>query len=111
MTVEFQLAGQHFMALNGGPTYRLTEAFSLMVNVDTQQEVDTLWSKLTANGGEESRCGWLKDAYGLSWQIIPTQFAEIMRSGNAEGTQRAFKAMMTMRKLVIADLLKAYEGR
>src|SRR4029079_9387392 len=106
-----QLAGQRFVALNGGPARNFTEAFSLMVSVDTQQERDTLWARLTENGGEESRCGWLKDPSGVSWQIIPARFGEIMASGNPEGTQRAFKAMMSRRKLIIADLVKAYEGR
>ena len=111
MTVEFLLAGQHFMALNGGPGRPFTEAISLMVSAENQDEVDMLWSKLTANGGEESMCGWLKDRFGLSWQIIPERFSEIMREGDPTKTPRVFQAMMTMRKFDIAQIEKAYAGR
>ncbi|MFT3926834.1 MAG: VOC family protein [Myxococcales bacterium] len=111
MTVDFLLAGQHFMALNGGPGRPFTEAISLMVSAENQDEVDMLWNKLTANGGQESRCGWLKDPYGLSWQIIPARFGEIMREGDPERTPRVFQAMMTMTKLDVAQLEKAYRGR
>jgi predicted 3-demethylubiquinone-9 3-methyltransferase (glyoxalase superfamily) len=111
MTVEFLLAGQHFMALNGGPSRNFTEAISLMVSAENQEEVDTLWSALTANGGQESMCGWLKDRFGLSWQIVPARFTEIIREGDPQRTPRVFQAMMTMKKFDIAQLEKAYAGR
>jgi predicted 3-demethylubiquinone-9 3-methyltransferase (glyoxalase superfamily) len=110
MVVELQLAGQKLMALNGGPVYKLNEAFSLLVNARDQEEVDRLWFKLTANGGREDACGWLKDRFGLSWQIIPTRFSEMMRDPDPKRTQRVFAAMMKMKKLDIAQLEKAYEG-
>jgi predicted 3-demethylubiquinone-9 3-methyltransferase (glyoxalase superfamily) len=109
MTVEFQLAGQHFMSLNGGPSHKFTEAISLMVHASSQQEVDTLWSKLTANGGEESYCGWLKDRYGLSWQIVPTRFMQMIQDPDQVRVGRVFEAMMKMRKFDIPTLEKAYE--
>lgn len=108
MVAEFQLAGQHFMAINGGPIYKLSEAFSLMVHARDQHEVDTLWSKLTANGGQESQCGWLKDPFGLSWQIIPTRFSEMARDPDPARAGRVFQAMMKMRKFDIAELERAY---
>lgn len=111
MVVEFQLAGQSFMAINGGPIFKLSEAFSLMVHAADQDEVDRLWSQLTANGGEESRCGWLKDRFGLSWQIIPKRFGEMMRDSDTARLQRVMKAMMTMNKLDLARLEAAYAGR
>jgi predicted 3-demethylubiquinone-9 3-methyltransferase (glyoxalase superfamily) len=110
MTAEFLLAGQHFMALNGGPHHKFTEAVSLMVSADDQDEVDMLWAKLTANGGQESHCGWLKDPYGLSWQIVPRRFSEIMREGDPTRMPRVFQAMMTMKKFDIAELERAYRG-
>jgi predicted 3-demethylubiquinone-9 3-methyltransferase (glyoxalase superfamily) len=111
MVAEFKLAGQHFMALNGGPIFKLNEAASLLVRARDQDEVDMLWSKLTANGGQESRCGWLKDRYGLSWQIIPTRFMEMVQDPDGKRTQRVFAAMMTMTKFDIAALEKAYATR
>jgi predicted 3-demethylubiquinone-9 3-methyltransferase (glyoxalase superfamily) len=111
MVVEFQLAGQKFMALNGGPSHKLSEAFSLLVNARDQDEVDRLWSKLTADGGREDACGWLKDRFGLSWQIIPTRFSEMIKDPDPKRTQRVFAAMMTMKKFDIAQLERAYEGR
>ncbi len=108
MVVEFQLAGQRFQALNGGPHFKFTEAISLLVDCDSQEEVDTLWSKLTANGGQESQCGWLKDRYGLSWQIVPSRFMEMMRDKDPKRTQRVMQAMMTMKKFDIARLEQAY---
>ncbi len=107
MTVEFQLAGQRFLALNGGPVFKFTEAISLLVNCDSQEEIDTLWSKLTANGGQESQCGWLKDKYGLSWQIIPTEFPSMLQ-GDPQRSQRVMAAMMQMKKFDIARLKEAY---
>jgi len=111
MTAQFELEGQQFMALNGGPIYKFTEAISLMVSAENQDEVDTLWSKLTANGGQESMCGWLKDPYGLSWQIVPERFSEIMREGDPTRTPRVMQAMMTMKKFDVAKIEKAYAGR
>lgn len=107
MVVEFELAGQKFQALNGGPIFKFTEAVSLMVHCDSQEEVDTLWSKLTANGGQESQCGWLKDRFGLSWQIVPKRFMELMQDKDPKRVQRVVQAMMTMKKLDIARLEQA----
>ncbi len=108
MVVEFQLAGQRFQALNGGPIFKFTEAISLMVDCESQEEVDMLWSKMTADGGQESRCGWLKDKYGLSWQIIPTRFMQLMQDKDPKRTQRVMQAMLTMKKFDIARLEEAY---
>jgi predicted 3-demethylubiquinone-9 3-methyltransferase (glyoxalase superfamily) len=108
MVVEFQLAGQKFSALNGGPHFKFTEAISLLVNCDSQEEVDTLWSKLTANGGQESQCGWLKDRFGLSWQIVPSRFVQMMQDKDPKRTQRVMQAMLTMKKFDIARLEEAY---
>ncbi len=108
MTVEFLLAGQQYIALNGGPHFQFTEATSLFVDCESQEEVDMLWSKLTANGGQESMCGWLKDRWGLSWQIVPSRFMQLMREGEPKKAQAAFKAMMSMRKLDLAKLEEAY---
>lgn len=108
MVVEFELAGQKFQALNGGPAFNFTEAISLMVNCDSQEEVDTLWSKLTANGGQESQCGWLKDRYGLSWQITPNRLMQLMKDQDPKKAQRVMQAMMTMKKIDIARLEQAY---
>jgi predicted 3-demethylubiquinone-9 3-methyltransferase (glyoxalase superfamily) len=108
MTVTFQLAGQKFTALNGGPVFKFNEAISLVVDCESQEEVDTLWSKLTANGGQESQCGWLKDRYGLSWQIIPARFMQLMQDKDPKRTQRVMQAMLTMKKFDIACLEAAY---
>src|SRR5439155_7180145 len=110
MVANFQLVGQEFMALNGGPQFKFTEAISLFVNCETQQEVDQLWAKLTA-GGEESQCGWLKDKYGLSWQIVPTALGEMMADKDPEKSGRVMQAMLQMGKLDLAALRRAYEGR
>jgi len=107
MTVNFQLEGQEFIALNGGPHFKFTEAISLLVNCDTQREVDELWSKLSA-GGEESQCGWLKDKYGLSWQIIPTALFELMQDRDPGKSKRVMEAMLQMKKIDIGLLEKAY---
>ena len=104
MTVEFQLEGQEFVALNGGPIFKLTEAVSFMVNCETQQEVDYFWSKLSA-GGEESHCGWLKDKYGLSWQVVPTRLFELLN--DPAKSDRVMKAVMQMKKLDISKLEEA----
>ncbi len=109
MVVKLELAGQQFEALNGGPEFRFTEAISLLVNCETQEEVDTLWERLS-EGGEKGPCGWLKDKYGLSWQIVPTVLGELLQSEDAEKANRAMEAMLQMGKLDIAGLRRAYEG-
>ena len=108
MTVEFQLDGQEFVALNGGPHFKFSEAISFVVNCKTQEEVDEFWEKLSA-GGEKSRCGWLKDKYGLSWQIVPTVLGEMMKDKDAAKSRRVMKAMLQMDKLDIKKLKQAYE--
>lgn len=110
MSVTFQLDGQEFFALNGGPAFTFTPAISLFVDCATQEEVDELWEKLSA-GGEKSRCGWLKDKYGLSWQIIPTALGELMNDPEPEKSKRVMQAMMQMNKIDIAGLQRAYEQR
>jgi predicted 3-demethylubiquinone-9 3-methyltransferase (glyoxalase superfamily) len=111
MSVTFELAGQRFMALNGGPNFKFTEAFSVFVSCDSQDEVDRLWKALTANGGAESQCGWLKDKYGMSWQIIPTALMDLMGDPDREKANRAIGAMMKMQKIDIAALKKAAAGK
>jgi len=108
MTIAFQLDGQEFVALNGGPQYKFTEAISLFVNCETQEVVDRLWEKLS-DGGEEGPCGWLKDRYGLSWQIIPAGLVEMLSSPDAEKSQRAMQAMFTMKKIDLAKIRQAFE--
>jgi predicted 3-demethylubiquinone-9 3-methyltransferase (glyoxalase superfamily) len=110
MTVAFELEGQEFMALNGGPDFKFTEAVSFVVHCENQQEVDEMWEKLSA-GGSEIQCGWLKDKYGLSWQIVPTVFFEMIQDGDAERKERVMKAMFQMTKLDIAALEAAYHGQ
>jgi predicted 3-demethylubiquinone-9 3-methyltransferase (glyoxalase superfamily) len=109
MTVEFQLGGQKFIALNGGPQFRFNESVSFMVHCNTQAEVDRYWKKLTA-GGKEVACGWLKDKYGLCWQIVPTLFFELVSSKDAAKSQRVMHAMLNMVKFDIAKLKQAYRG-
>ena len=111
MTIEFQLAGQEFIALNGGPTFKFTEAISLVVNCDDQEEVDEYWEKLTADGGQEVQCGWLKDKYGLCWQITPKVLPEMLTDPDPEKSQRVFQAMLQMIKIDIPMLQKAYDGK
>lgn len=106
----FELEGQRFHALNGGPQYRFTEAVSFFISVETQAEVDYFWSRLTADGGEESRCGWLKDKFGLSWQVIPSALGRYLGDSDRTRANRVMQAMMEMRKIVIADLDRAYAG-
>jgi predicted 3-demethylubiquinone-9 3-methyltransferase (glyoxalase superfamily) len=108
MTVKFQLQGQEFLALNGGPQFKFTEAVSFIVNCETQEEIDEMWEKLSA-GGEKGVCGWLKDKYGLSWQIVPTVLGEMLQDKNAEKTERVMKALLEMKKLDIKTLKQAYE--
>jgi len=111
MTLTFQLEGQEFYALNGGPVFHFTEAISLFVNCETQQEVDELWNKFLANGGKESRCGWLKDKYGLSWQIIPTALGKMLGDPDPAKARRVMEAMLQMSKIDIAKLKQAYDGK
>ena len=108
MTATFELDGQEFMALNGGPLFTFSEAISFFVNCETQAEVDELWEKLT-EGGEESQCGWLKDKYGLSWQIVPSALGELLNDPDAEKARRVMNAMLQMKKIDIAGLRSAYE--
>ena len=108
LTVDFQLEGQTFLAINGGPEFTFTPAVSFMVNCETQQEVDYLWEKLT-EGGEEVQCGWLKDKYGLSWQIVPTVLGQLMQDKDPVKAQRVTEAMLRMKKLDIKALQAAYE--
>ena len=106
MTIEFQLEGQDFVALNGGPHFKFNEAVSFVVNCRTQAEIDTYWSKLSA-GGKEVQCGWLKDKYGLSWQIVPTVLGELLSRKNTAKSQRVMQAMLKMVKLDIKKLKQA----
>lgn len=108
MTVSFQIDGQEFIALNGGPHFHFTEAISLVVNCETQAEVDDLWVKLS-NGGQESQCGWLKDRYGLSWQIVPSVLGKLLHGGDAKKSAAAMRAMLQMDKLDIRRLQEAYD--
>ena len=110
MIATFQIDGQEFVALNGGPRFKFTEAISFVVNCETQEEVDYFWEKLSA-GGEKSRCGWLKDKYGLSWQVVPTILDKLMRDKDAQKTGRVMQAMLQMDKLDIKTLKQAYEQR
>jgi predicted 3-demethylubiquinone-9 3-methyltransferase (glyoxalase superfamily) len=110
MTASFQLEGQEFVALNGGPKFKFTEAISFVVNCETQKEVDELWKKLS-EAGEKGRCGWLKDKFGLSWQIVPTALGKMFSDADPVKSQRVMKAMLQMDKLDIAGLKKAYEGK
>jgi len=110
MTVVFELDGQKFIALNGGPLFKFTEAISFSVNCETQAEVDALWGKLS-QGAEEERCGWLKDKYGLSWQITPTILGEMLSDPNPEKSKKVMAAMLKMKKIDINGLKQAYEQR
>ncbi len=109
MTVAFELEGQEFTALNGGPVYKFTEAISFVVNCNSQEEVDYYWDKLTEDG-EEGVCGWLKDKYGLSWQIVPTVMIEMMSDPDPEKAKRVTEAMLQMVKIDIKTLKEAYDG-
>jgi predicted 3-demethylubiquinone-9 3-methyltransferase (glyoxalase superfamily) len=110
MTATFQLEGQEFMALNGGPEFPFTEAVSFYVSCETQAEVDDLWNKLIADGGEESQCGWLKDKFGLSWQIIPSALGRMLSDPDAEKSGRALQAMLKMQKIDIKTLERAFSN-
>src|ERR687892_727251 len=108
MTVEFELEGQEYVALNGGPHFKFTEAISFVVNCETQEEVDGLWGKLS-EGGQTQQCGWLKDKFGLSWQIIPSVLVELISAPDPQKSQRVMEAMLQMTKIDIARLRQAYE--
>jgi predicted 3-demethylubiquinone-9 3-methyltransferase (glyoxalase superfamily) len=110
MTAAFQLEGQEFVALNGGPLFKFSEAISFVVNCETQKEVDYFWDKLSA-GGKESRCGWLKDKFGLSWQVVPTVLTELLLDKDTAKSQRVMKAMLQMDKIDIAALKKASDQK
>jgi predicted 3-demethylubiquinone-9 3-methyltransferase (glyoxalase superfamily) len=110
MSVIFQLDGQEFMALNGGPQFTFSPAISFFVNCETQEEVDRLWEKLS-EGGEKQRCGWLKDKYGVSWQIIPSVLGEMLNDADTAKSKRVMEAMLQMNKIDIKGLKKAYEQR
>lgn len=107
MTATFEIEGQEFMALNGGPHFTLSEAVSFIVKCDTQKEIDTFWEKLS-EGGEKGVCGWLKDKFGLSWQIVPTMLSDMLQDKDAEKTNRVMQAILQMKKLDIARLQEAY---
>jgi predicted 3-demethylubiquinone-9 3-methyltransferase (glyoxalase superfamily) len=110
MSVTFQLEGEEFMALNGGPLFTFTEAISFFVHCETQAEVDQLWEKLLADGGTPSRCGWLKDRFGLSWQIIPTALGRMLGDPDPEKSRRVMQAMLKMSKIETGLLQQAYDG-
>jgi predicted 3-demethylubiquinone-9 3-methyltransferase (glyoxalase superfamily) len=110
MTSSFELCGQEFMALNGGPMFKFTEAVSFFVKCKDQAEVDTYWNKLLAGGGAESMCGWLKDRFGLSWQIIPDALGRYLQDEDQAKSQRVMQAMLKMKKIIVADLDAAAAG-
>jgi len=110
LTVDFTLAGQRLTALNGGPDFRFTEAISLVIECEDQAEIDRLWASLILGGGEPGQCGWLKDRFGVSWQIVPREMLAMLAGPDADGAKRAMTAMLEMTKLDIAKLREAYEG-
>jgi predicted 3-demethylubiquinone-9 3-methyltransferase (glyoxalase superfamily) len=109
MTVIFELEGQRFMALNGGPVFKFSPAISFLVNCETQEEVDNLWEKLS-EGGEKEQCGWLKDKFGVSWQVVPNILGEMLQDKDAKKSERVMEAMLQMKKIDIEGLKKAYAG-
>jgi predicted 3-demethylubiquinone-9 3-methyltransferase (glyoxalase superfamily) len=111
LTIEFEIEGQKFVALNGGPQFKFNESISFVVNCETQKEVDYFWEKLTADGGEESQCGWLRDKFGVSWQVTPTVLIDMLHDKDAKKSERVMKAMLQMQKIEIEDLKQAYVGR
>ena len=110
MSVQFELEGQKFMALNAGPLFKFTEAISFFVGCETQQEIDELWAKLTADGGAPGRCGWLKDKFGLSWQIVPNTLGRMLGDKDAARSNRVMNAVLQMDKLDLKQLQEAYNG-
>ncbi|PYI79025.1 MAG: hypothetical protein DMF05_10920 [Verrucomicrobia bacterium] len=111
LTIEFEIEGQKFVALNGGPLFKFNESVSFVVNCETQEEVDYFWEKLTADGGEESACGWLKDKFGVSWQITPTVLIDMLHDKDPEKAERVMQAMLQMQKIEIPKLKAAYGGK
>ena len=111
LTIEFEIEGQKFVALNGGPLFKFNESVSFVVNCETQEEVDYFWEKLTADGGEESKCGWLKDKFGLSWQVTPTVLIDMLHDKDPEKAERVMKTMLQMQKIEIPKLKAAYGGK
>jgi predicted 3-demethylubiquinone-9 3-methyltransferase (glyoxalase superfamily) len=111
LTIEFEIEGQKFVALNGGPQFKFNESISFVVNCETQEEVDYFWEKLTADGGEESQCGWLKDKFGLSWQVTPTVLIDMLHDKDSEKAERVMKAMLQMQMIEIEKLKVAYLGK
>lgn len=110
MAVEFELNGQRFIALNGGPEFKFNEAISFLITCETQEEIDRYWERLTADGGEEGPCGWCKDRYGVSWQVVPSGLAEMLSNPDPDSAKRATQAMMQMRKIDLAALREAADG-
>lgn len=111
LTIEFEIEGQKFTALNGGPAFKFNESISFVVNCDTQKEVDSFWEKLTADGGQESQCGWLKDKFGVSWQVVPSVLIEMLHDKDSEKCERVMKAMLQMQKIDVKKLNAAYAGK
>lgn len=111
MTANFQIEGQEFTALNAGPAFRFSEAISFVIHCKSQEEVDYYWEKLTADGGQESDCGWVKDKFGLSWQVTPDRLMELIQDPDPEKSQRAMKAMMQMKKIDIGEIERAAAGK
>jgi predicted 3-demethylubiquinone-9 3-methyltransferase (glyoxalase superfamily) len=111
LTIEFEIEGQKFTALNGGPAFKFNESISFVVNCDTQKEVDYFWEKLTADGGQESQCGWLKDRFGVSWQVVPSLLIEMLHDKDSEKSERVMKAMLQMQKIDIKTLKETYERK
>jgi predicted 3-demethylubiquinone-9 3-methyltransferase (glyoxalase superfamily) len=111
LTIEFELEGQKFVALNGGPQFKFNESVSFVVNCETQNEVDYFWEKLIADGGEESQCGWLKDKFGLSWQVTSTLLDHMLHDKDSKKSERVMKAMLQMKKIDIKTLKEAYAER
>ena len=109
--VQFELDGQEFIGLNAGPQFKFNEAVSFFVNCENQKEVDEYWNKLVGDGGEESMCGWCKDKFGLWWRIVPKQLGELMGDPDQAKAQRTVQAMLKMKKIIVADLEKAYNGK
>jgi predicted 3-demethylubiquinone-9 3-methyltransferase (glyoxalase superfamily) len=111
LTIEFEIEGQKFTALNGGPVFKFNESISFAVNCDTQKEVDYFWEKLSSDGGQESQCGWLKDKFGVSWQVVPRVLIEMLGDNDSEKSERVMRAMLQMQKIDIKKLNAAYAGK
>ena len=111
MTIEFELDGQKFVAINGGPHFKFTEAVSFVIECENQEKVDYFWEKLSAGGGQESQCGWLKDKFGLSWQVVPTVLTKLLKDKDPQKSKRVMEAMLQMKKIDIQTLKQAHEGQ